>query len=220
MDRVLRDQVREPVKFVPPRGVKGGQLAADLAKQALAQSKHAPPTRAPPHTKVYPPSAFSEAWSGRPTSPTKIGFRLVSEDAIEIAMGRALLAARDAMRPPDALDVAEARVWREAYEANVMAEILIHALCQPDDVTKPYFSRAPNTVIRIALPPLTLQAMWEEFELLTVSMSPLAPEATEDELGALLDQLGEIVGLPLSRERSRALRIARMLLDECGRVVR
>jgi len=147
------------------------------------------PTKAqkPLREKVLPPSAFADTWKGRPREPVRIGIRLVGHDIVDVAEQTAAEDVAHLSPGKDGSD--ERRIWIDAYNTAFMRGVLAQALCSPDDVDRPYFADAPNDRVRVAFPPRTLRALWEEFEALSVETSPTMPEATDEEIAGLAGML-------------------------------
>lgn len=171
-----------------------------------------PPKRTPPQRVVtLPPSAFAETYNKRPAEPIAIGIRLVGEETTSGAMS---LAVEDANR--DAGEGIVESIWIELYNTNVMIHVLAQACCKHDDVNALFFEKAPNDMLRMAFRPATIQRLWEEYQALSKSTSPLTIEATDEDLLALGEmlQIQQLLEGVETFQARRLRRLATMLRDE------
>ena len=111
-------------------------MTQNLDRIRAASAASRPALRPAPRVVTLEPYAFADTWGARPAEPTKVGLRLPSEKVIESAMQ---LAARDVNRDfREALVEGESEVVNEsmveAYNSQIMVNILAHALCAPEDV--------------------------------------------------------------------------------------
>ena len=137
--------------------------------------------------ETIPPSGFADTWKNRPHAPVQIGLRLVGEDIIAHAQANAMEFARE-YHPTIENDV-DRDVRIEAYNAALMREILVHACCSPTDVDEPFFKETPQDTFRAALRDVTVRRLWEAYERLSRSTSPLTAEASDDDVTSLATTL-------------------------------
>lgn len=126
------------------------------------------------------PEHFADAWPSKSAEPVRVGLRLVSEKDLQTARAQASKTAWDHF-PDEDLDEDE-RI--DCYNAALMTWVVACATCHPDDASKPWIDMAHDN-LQLALTSGGLRSLWERVEALTVECSPLAPEATDDELTAL-----------------------------------
>ena len=157
------------------------------------------------------PSTFTvrrEHWASsfkeRPVEPVKLGIRLLSDSDLTYAQSIA-------------------REMTERYKmpetrALVTAAVSI-AICNPANASLAHdaFQSSDEDVIA-KLRPETIQAIYDALELLMLETSPLFPEATDEEIVALVETLEEdgieaIDSLP-DAKRARIRRLLRFCLDE------
>lgn len=165
------------------------------------------PKRAAYRVVVLPPSAFADTWKHRPGGPTKIGLRLVGEDVTEQTQSSASRLATELHPREDEPDL-----WVEAFNAELKYELLCQACCEPDDSSAPFFATTPNDTIRAAFTAHTVNRLWQEYELLQVTTSPLIVEASEVEiyvLGQMLSQVDPLEGIA----EPNAKRIRRLITN-------
>lgn len=164
---------------------------------------------APAKVVTLPPSAFSDRWKGRPHHPVSIGLRLLSEDEVlEATKHAGNEADRSGRTQGDDL-------WTEAFNAALKRSVLVLAMCEPDDATKPYLKHIPNDTIRVAFLPLTIERLWLELDRVTALSSPSLPEATDDEIADLAETLAdEPLMLMDAEQASRIRKLLAFVADE------
>lgn len=147
-----------------------------------------PPRRPAPHVVTLEPHHWADTCPRRPATQTKIGLRLPSEKAIQDARA---LAAKDIAR-----DFAEANgrgdadevvhdAMLEAYNAQIMINILAHALCDAEDATRQYFERLYYDMVAASFRPDTIKMLWDELGLLRAALNPSQRLATDEECAAV-----------------------------------
>lgn len=158
---------------------------------------------------AVPPSAFADTWMRKPHAPQRVGLRLVSETELTAAQSAAASSAW--FDVPEVSDI-EARV--EAYNDNLITNVLAQVCVQADDISKPYFAPSPEALIREALNAGGIRHLWAAYTSLAIGDGELSPEATAAEiatLGAVLE--AAMPGLEQSSQ-VRIRRLARAMLDE------
>lgn len=169
---------------------------------AFSAMKAAVPKRAQCVVEV-PPSLWTEGRPNKPTTPVRVGLRIVSEADVARARSVAESFANQMHR-----DLASQDVWVESYNSHLIATILFEAVVLPDNVEKRWFAR--DSQVALDLTTNGLRFLWDQYEIYQVSTSTIAPEATDGELVTLADSLlaGDLFeGLDLERSR----RVRRLL---------
>lgn len=156
-----------------------------------------------------PPSAFADTWTRKPHAPQRIGMRLVSEAELTAAQSTAASSAW--FDVPEVSDL-DARV--EAYNDNLITNVLAQVCVQPDDISKPYFAPAPEALIREALNAGGIRHLWAAYSALAIADGELAPEASASEMDALSATLAAAMPALGSGSQVRIRRLARAMLDE------
>lgn len=176
--------------------------------ERLRAAGAAPKRRPAPIRVPLAPEAFADTYTMRPHEPVRVGLRLPSEKTVEAAV---LLASKDVTASfAEALSsgryelVSDAMI--EMYNSQVMVNVLAHALCDPDDVTRPYFESAPNDMVQIALRPETIAMLWSELGTLRSSLNPTLRLATDEEVLA--------VGVEPARAGTKFRRLLALLHEE------
>lgn len=147
------------------------------------------------------PSTFADDWPNKPSEPVKIGFRLPSEQTLAEAQ---MMASKSAwLELPNHGD---AGPRQELYASELMTNVLARSLVLPNDRSTLFFPEAPELQCRVALSSGGVRALWERFELLNRQLSPLSPEATDDEISRLAARLGNGEFLQLDAGRGRRVR--------------
>ena len=156
---------------------------------------------------VLPPIAFSDEWRDRPKTEVCVGLRRLSEQDEKVSMeqGRKIVF-RDHMREGKVVD--EDMAW-ESYNQELMRYMMARAMCDVNDVSKPFFEFAEDT-IHVALTPEGLKLVWDRWWMLKLT-GPAAPVADDD----ALKRLGRILAKPEHMKRLGATEVVvRKLLAE------
>lgn len=165
------------------------------------------PRQAPPRVVTLPPTAFVDAWRGRPQGPYKVGLRRISADEQEFAKKEAVERA-DILFPNLAHDD---QVWLETFDVILLHVTLSYVLVQPDDVQKPLWQRADggswvqldmNTseglaaarnpsgvVVSTRFTKEGLGRLFDELNILSVLNNPLWPEIDDSDVEELGEEL-------------------------------
>lgn len=176
-----------------PGKVAPAAAAAQATRQAAAPG--ASPFRAvlaarpntPPRVVMLDPSAWASTYSDRKTEPVRIGLRLYSEGAA--VQARASAAQRAWKLHPQEADE-DLRI--EAYNATLMAWLVAHATCDPEDLTLPFFGTergGAEDIVPLALTPKAIEFLFEELDALVTEETPTSPEAVDEDLAWLADAL-------------------------------
>lgn len=181
------------------------------AKQAAA--------RKPGAFVILPPTAFCDGWSQKPTADVAVGLLLLSEAQFESAkltasevVDKAYAARRDGYAEQTgaaSIDFTKAaEAWNEAFFANVAA----FATCDPNDVTRPYFPYAEDTITK-ALRPEGIRLVWDALDRHNIASSPNTPALADEQIADLVGRLPRLSALPGIHER-RLRRLLGYVLDE------
>ncbi|WP_394847403.1 hypothetical protein LZC95_08050 [Pendulispora brunnea] len=138
---------------------------------------------------VLPPSAFADRWEAKPDAAVAVGLRLLSERDIQVAKAESSKWVDKMYSGADGVirDVDKAV---ESWNDCLVRWACALGTCDPNDVTKPYFPAAED-VIGDALTSEGLRRIWDALELLHLEESPVAPEATDAEILALIGRIAE-----------------------------
>lgn len=151
----------------------------------------------PPHVVTLPPSAFVATWAARPVEPYQIGLRLASAaEHIQIAAEATVRTNRlmHGMGPGDPR-------WMAVYEVCRIHYLLGLVMTAPDDVRCPRWTFQDGTLVLHdkqgepkpgELPVVSTRfsdegvaRMADEYEALSIRLSPTWERATNDELQRL-----------------------------------
>lgn len=166
-------------------------------------------TRAARRVVPVPPSAFADTYTRKPQGPVKVGLRLISERELVTAQSAAASSAW--FDVPEVSDL-EARL--EAYNENLITNVLAQVCVQADDISKPFFAPAPEALIREALNAGGVRHLWAAYSALAVGDGELAPEATAEEMASLGSVVAEALPALEVGSQVRLRRLARAMLDE------
>lgn len=183
-------------------------MNAPAKRSAFSAIKAAQPKKAE-YTVEVEPSLWVEGRPNKPTTPVKVGIRIVSEADVARARSVAESFANKQHRELSSQDV-----WIESYNSHLIATILYDALVHPENVEKRWFER--DSLVTMNLTTNGLKFLWDHYEIYQVSTSTIAPEATDDELLELEDLIlsGTLFdGVDLERAR-RVRRLIKAALVE------
>lgn len=125
------------------------------------------------------PGDFASDWQSRPVRPFPVGLRLPSEDDVQTARVQA-------DKRLEALDLKDQGSAVEAWNDALMAFAVARCICDPRDVLSesPLLPLAEDTIGQ-ALTSAAIRRLFDALERLQAEQSPLAPEATDEELVTL-----------------------------------
>ena len=172
----------------------------------FAQAQAAAPKQAEAFI-VLPPSAFSDEWRDKPRVEVCVGLRRLSEQDEKVSkeQGRKIVF-RDHVREGKVVD--EDQAW-ESYNQELIRYLMARAMCDVNDVSKPFFEFAEDT-IHVALTSEGLGLVWDRWWMLKLS-GPAAPVADDD----AVRRLARILAKPEYMKRlGLAEKPARKLLAE------
>jgi hypothetical protein len=156
------------------------------------------------------PNDFASDWQSRPVCNVEIGLRLPSEDDVQTARCQADQRLQQ-------LELRDAESATRAWNDALMAFAVARCICDPRDVTQesPVLQLAEDT-ISVALTSAAIRRLFDAVERLMVEQSPLAPEATDDELAALAARIlsGEVAQLTSAKNFRRFARYCLDMLPE------
>lgn len=162
---------------------------------------------APRYVRKLPPSAFADTWAERPGEPVNVGLRSISEEELSKAIYMATKTAWEDF--PDAATDPDLRL--EAYNDNLITNVLARALVDEKDIDRPYFAPAPEVRIRAALTSGGIRHLWSAYQETAAAGNPVGEQASADDVAALRSALE---GVDAASASARALRLAKLLLDE------
>lgn len=164
--------------------------------------------RPPPKTLILEPHVFADTWSGKPNSAVCVGLRLISDGEKQTARG-------EAERIADELHQKRDGNWSDAFNDALVRYLVAFAMCSPNDVAKPS-EVLPHAEIQVreAFTSLGARFVFDAYLALEVELSPLYPEATEEDIEELAEAFSEVNlhALP-GVQRSAILRHLRFALD-------
>lgn len=180
--------------------------ASGGAQRASSSAASVPEVGSDPESiMVVPPSVFADTWDDRPREAVEIAFRTVSETVVEAAETSAFREGWEG-HPKDE----RARV--DFIETGLIFGILARACVRPDDRRETWFGRAPEDAIRRRLTPAGARLIWTRYELWCQLRSPLSPEASDEQVGAVLAMLGDGALQQIDAPRRRRVRILMHLI--------
>lgn len=169
------------------------------AARAAAEIRNA---CAPPRTVILPLGAWKTTYPDRPAGDVEVGLRVYAE--AEAVLARAA-AAQEAWRLHPQESDEDERV--AAGNGALMARIVACCATKPDDARRPYFGA--EDLVALALNPKGVEFLFEHVNGLLVEDGPTVPEADDEDLCWLAEQLGAedpCAGLgPLAARRARRL---------------
>lgn len=145
-------------------------------------SEVAPQTKPAPSTLVLPPSAFMPSWPDAPRDDVCVGITLLCEDDIT---GAKQAAATEAWRLYPRAEDGSHRI--EAMNDLMLRWLVARGTCDPNDVSQPFqlWAVASEDTIKLALTAEGCKAVWDAMERAAISLSPVTPEASPDEVLAV-----------------------------------
>lgn len=164
----------------------------------------------PSRIVIVPPSAFADDYEDKPKEPVRVGLRLVSEQVFNRSR---TAAAQDAWKSHPENDDEGNRIDR--FNQKLVGLIVAHAAVEPENAAAAYFGPMAEDKILRAMTSEGIRMLYDEYETYAISVSPTAPEATDDELGTIADGLesGSLLqGMDVVTAR-RARRLLRHVLD-------
>lgn len=154
------------------------------------------------------PGDFASDWHNRPVAAVRVGLRLPSENDVQTARVQA-------DKRLEQLELRDAESALAAWNDALMAYAVARCVCDPRDVLSesPMLPLAEDTIGQ-ALTSAAIRRLFDALERLQVEQSPLAPEATDEELTGLVERIERHEHHTLEAAESRAFRrFARYALD-------
>lgn len=150
--------------------------------------------RKPQKIVVLAPSSFAFDYPQRPSDEVALGLRTISERDVQIAKAEASKAMIRTYGEPDGSlrDPEKAfEYWNDAFTTYALAR----ATCDANDIEKPYFPRAEDTIGK-ALTSEALQKLWAEYSLMSRTTGDRAKIGDDEaeQLGKALER-GALRGL-------------------------
>lgn len=156
-------------------------------------------TTKPPGEFTLKPEHWASTFTERPLCSVALGIRLPSDADLTYVKNLA----------KDAAD----------KDRALITMCVTRVVCDPEDASLAHeLFQFPDLQIPDRLRPETIQSIYDELERLMIATSPLYPEATEDEVLALVESLADMAHEELvDKDRGRGMRVLRYLkfcLDE------
>lgn len=145
----------------------------------LAQGK-APPK--PAHVVVLNPTDFADDWHKRPAADVAVGLRRLSDRDRQAAESEATKYVRSVYVKDGQVTDQDVAIteWNNLFMRWMMAS----AMCDPNDVMRPYFD-APHDVIGHALTPESILKLWTEYHRFVRRTDATATKATDEDVARL-----------------------------------
>ncbi len=162
------------------------------------QKKQAEAPKKPVSFVELPPALWADGRPSKPSAPVKVGLRLLPEAELDRCR---TIAANHAWREHQNPADEENRI--DCFNSRLIGLLMAEATCHPESTDRRFFETA-DVKIFLDLTSDGIRFLWDHYEAFTVSHSPIAPEATDDELLALADTLvvgDAFAGIPLEQER-------------------
>jgi hypothetical protein len=129
------------------------------------------------------PALWADGRPSKPTAPVKLGLRLLPEAEFDRCR---TIAAKHAWREHE--NPADEANRVDCFNCRLMGLLMAEATCHPENTDKRYFDHA-DVKIFLDLTPDGIRYLWDHYEAFSVSHSPIAAEATDEELFELADAI-------------------------------
>jgi hypothetical protein len=155
------------------------------------------------------PSLWADGRPSKPSAPVKIGLRLLPEAEFERCR---TIAAKHAWREHENPGDDGNRI--DCFNSRLIGLLMAEATCHVENTDKRYFEHA-DAKIFLDLTPDGIRYLWDHYEAFTVSHSPVAPEATDEELLELADAVvaGDMFGGMALEKARRVRRLLKAAID-------
>lgn len=160
----------------------------EIAQAAAAKAPPGP--RKAPRRVILTPDAFADTWHKKPAAEVCVGLRTISSAEVQ---GAKALAEEQASRwyprarledlTPEAQAVSLEQSHK-AFSDGVMRHCVARALCDPNDVTKPFIVGAEDR-IREAFREETVRRLWDELLILNAATAVTITRADDEDLARL-----------------------------------
>jgi hypothetical protein len=165
------------------------------------------PNRAAQAVVTLQRSDFADGWDKKPKGGVAFGLRTLSDADESMARVVAETAVAEKFGGQGSYDG-----WVEEYNDALASGIVGISICDPNNNTKwPDALPFPQDTLRDALVPGAIRRLFDEYMMMQARIAPGLPEATPEEVGALIDLLPELPDEVLStvlKMIKRALEIA------------
>jgi hypothetical protein len=164
----------------------------------------------PRHVRRIPPSAFADTWEAKPHEPCAIGLRSISEDETHEAQR---LAAKAAWEDHPGASLTD-ELLLESFNDHLMTNVLARACVDERDITKPYFSPAPEARIRLALTSGGVRHLWRCYSEIQDQDSPVMEQLAAEDLEELRTLVAALTDTDVEDEaRGKAWRLGKLFLE-------
>lgn len=186
-------------------------MNAPAKRSAFSAIKATQPKRAGCIVEIHP-SLYADNRPNKPSSPVRVGLRIVSE--ADIARARSVA---ESFANRQHRELGSREVWEECYNSHLIATLLFDAVVHPDNIERRWFER--DSQVTLDLTSNGIQFLWDHYEMHRVATSTIAPEATDEELLELEDMIltGSLFdGVDLERARRVRRLIKAALVEAAG----
>jgi hypothetical protein len=140
--------------------------------------------RKPARVVKLPASCWARTWADRPLDDVEVGLRVPAE--AELVQARAEAAQRCWRDHREERDEA-GRI--ERYNSFLMARVVARGTTEAEDASVQYFGEYADDKVTEALTPNGIEFLYGEIDRLHIEESPIAPEASHDEVVRLAEAL-------------------------------
>lgn len=211
-----REQQARAKATLPPEFAarQGNPLAGLAGLSADAMAAVGRPADPPDRVVRLAPTAWSEKWPDRPAVPVDVGIARIGE-------GHQMQARADAAQTADRMHPEmshDSPVWITTYNQAVMLGCIAAALTKPNNRHEPLWPQQAE-ILPKRITTAGAERLFDELELVTVIEGPTRPEATDQQLFELGEDLttGAFwLDMPVTRARHirRLLAFAIELAEE------
>lgn len=164
--------------------------------------------RFPPDSITVPPSAWSPEWEDRPKDDVCLGLRPLPPRDLEDAR-KAAADAATALFPRAVEGEPFFSLWADHYHDMLLRSVVARGTCDPNDVTETWdgWREDPDELARTHLTTAGAQMIFDAWERMRLAHDVTTTPATDEDIDALMDLVGEVDRLG----RGREMRVRRLL---------
>lgn len=172
-------------------------------------------TRRAPETLVLSSRHFSAKWKSRPNEDVCVGVRPLSGADDDYCRAQAARRAWETF--PGKLDDANHTQRTDVFNDALMRIAISRATCDPNDAERAseIWNGVPEEAVNVALSREGVKAIYDAIERITIALSPVRREATDEEIELLLAIVHDRLSRMPDARAARVRRLAGFLLDEC-----